>query len=119
MRKFLQYGLNGAINTVVTYGLYVLLVRFIDYRIAIVLVYIVGIALLYYLHSALVFGAPGRIGSFVMIYVCLMVVNIVLTWSIVESLNWSKEAAQLPAILVVFIVGFVLNKRFVFSPRGS
>ena len=118
MRKLIQYVLNGALNTVITYGLYLLLVHYIDYRIAIVIVYAVGICLLYFLHGAFVFDARGHLGLFAGVYVGLMLVNMLITWSLVEGLQWSKEIAQLPAIVVAFVLGFVINKRFVFSGAG-
>jgi putative flippase GtrA len=115
MRRLLNYTANGLVNTVITYGLYLLLVQFIDYRVAIVIVYCVGIIILYYLHGTFVFGAPGHFGRFVVIYIGLMLVNMLLTWIFVSTLQWPEELAQVPSIAVVFLLGFALNQRFVYS----
>jgi len=45
------YAGNGIINTIVCYGLLLVLVNLIDYRLAIVLVYIPGIFLSYFLNG--------------------------------------------------------------------
>jgi len=63
--QFLRYGLNGAFNTALTYGLYLLLVPHLDYRFAVVICYAVGIVMSYYLNGATVFGLPGHFGRFV------------------------------------------------------
>jgi putative flippase GtrA len=118
MKKFLLYGLNGVVNTVVTYALYVLLVQVIDYRIAVVISYSLGICLSYLLNGAIVFGTYGRFRLFVVVSLLLMALNLAITWSVAEGLHWPKELAQLPAIAVVFVVGFFVNRRFVFSARA-
>ncbi len=116
MKKFLLYGLNGAVNTLVTYGIYVLLCQIMDYRIAIVLVYAIGIAISYILNGVIVFGRPGHLWRFIAIYLCMLGLNMSITASLV-SVHWSPELAQIPAIGVAFVVGFLLNKRYAFAPR--
>jgi len=43
IKKLVLYGANGIINTVSSYALFLLISMFIDYRITIVLVYIIWI----------------------------------------------------------------------------
>ncbi len=116
MKKLLLYGANGVVNTVVTYVLYVLLTRVIDFRIAVIISYSVGIVLSYILNGAIVFGGQGRFWLFVFVSLFLMMLNLSITWLMVDAVGWPKEIAQLPAIVVVFVVGFVVNRSFVFSP---
>lgn len=115
MKKLLLYGANGAFNTALTYALYLLLIKVLDYRVAIVLVYAVGICLSYLLNGAVVFQARGRFGFFVLVYVGLLLVNLLITWLLVARFAWSEELAPLPAVAVVFILGFVINKHAVFQ----
>lgn len=119
MKAFLFYGVNGVINTVVTYSLYIALTHVVDYRIAVVISYSIGIVLSYLLNGSVVFRAYGRFGLFVFVSLFLMILNLTITWTLVEEFGWLKAIAQLPAIALVFVVGFVVNRNFVFSPRDQ
>jgi putative flippase GtrA len=117
MKKFLLYGVNGVINTVASYALYVLLLQVMDYRISVVISYCAAVGLSYALNGAIVFGMYGRFWRFAFVSLFLMSLNLLITWSLVEALEWRKEFAQLPAIAAVFVIGFFVNQRFVFSAR--
>jgi putative flippase GtrA len=119
MRQLLLYGVNGVINTALSYGLFVVLANLIDYRAAVVISYGVGMYSSYLLNGAIVFGASGRLGRFIAVNLGLMGVNLALTWTLVEEFAWLKELAQLAAIAVVFLLGFALNKALVFGGRTS
>jgi putative flippase GtrA len=115
MKKFLLYGFNGIINTIVTYGLFLLISNYIDYRITIALVYIPGVYLSYVLNGRITFKSKGCFGIFVIISIAMFFTNLVITWTLVQDFHVTKELSQLFAIGVVFIIGFLLNKRFSFS----
>ena len=100
MRKFFLYGVNGVINTVVTYGLYVLLAQFIDYRIAVIVTYALGIGLSYVLNGAIVFGMYGRFWLFVLVSLFLMMINLSITWLLVEGFRWAIIGGPRPDDLV-------------------
>jgi len=115
IKKMILYAGNGIINTVVTYGLFILLSNFIDYRLAIALVYIPGIFLSYFLNGKLVFNNKGHLLTFVVITLLMMGTNIVITWILVEVFKLPKEVSMLIAIGIVFLLGYSLNKRYSFS----
>lgn len=115
MKRLFRYGVSGVINTVVTYGMYLILVGFIDYRIAIVLVYAFGMALSFALQGRYVFRAQGSVWRFIAVYVALLVVNMSVTTCLVEGLHYSKQVAQLMAIFCVMIQGFLMSKYLVFK----
>ena len=120
MRKFLLYGVNGVVNTAISYGCYVLLLEVIDYRIAVAIAYALGVCVSYKLNGAAVFGMYGRFWMFAFVSVFLLSLNLLVTSFLVQVMHWWKELAQLPAILVVFVAGFLLNQRFVFNlARGG
>ena len=119
MKKLLLYGVNGAVNTAVTYALYLLLIKVLDYRVAIVLVYAVGIWLSYLVNGAVVFGVRGQFVLFILVYISLLLVNVLITWLMVERFTWSRETALGPAIAVVFVLGFVINKHLVFRQSSA
>ena len=55
-REVLRYLLAGGVNTVVSYGLYLALLRVLDYRTAYVLAFVAGIALSFVLLRHMVFA---------------------------------------------------------------
>ena len=117
IKKLIIYGTNGIINLIITYSLFLVISNFLDYRITIGIVYTIGIFISYYLNSKFTFKTKGNLGLFIIIMVSMFLVNRSITWVLVESFNLSKEISQLIAILVVFGLGFQLNKQFAFRKK--
>ncbi len=118
IKKMTLYAGNGIINTVVCYGLFLIISNFIDYRVAIVLVYIPGIFLSYFLNGKIVFNNKGNLLIFVTITIVMMGLNIVTTWMLVEVFHLSKQVSMLIAIGLVFVLGYSLNKHYSFQKRS-
>jgi putative flippase GtrA len=118
MRQLALYGLNGVVNTITGYLVFLVLAQLIDYRLAIVGGYLVAMVVSYLLNSQLVFRSQGSVPRFVMVNVALMGLNIGITWSIVHVTAMAEEIAQLVAIPLVFLLGFAVNKSFVFGRRA-
>jgi putative flippase GtrA len=117
IKKMTLYAGNGIINTIVCYGLFILLSNFIDYRVAIILVYVPGIFLSYFLNGKIVFNNKGHFLTFAMITILMAGANVVITWILVEVVRLSKEVSMLFAIGIVFLLGYSLNKRYSFRKK--
>lgn len=117
IKKIILYAGNGVINTVITYGLFILLSNFIDYRIAIVFVYIPGIFISYFLNGRIVFNNKGHLLRFVVITVLMLGTNVLITWILVQVFKLPKEVSMLIAIGIVFLLGYSLNKRYSFPEK--
>ena len=117
IKKLFSYGITGSINTIITYGLFLIISNYIDYRITIAISYTVGIFLSYFLNRKFVFKSKGSFWIFTVICISMFFANLTITWILVEEFNMIKEIAQLFAIGVVFMLGFVLNRRFSFVSR--
>jgi putative flippase GtrA len=115
IKKMTLYAGNGIINTIVCYGLFLIMSNFIDYRVAIVLVYIPGIFLSYFLNGKIVFKNRGYLPIFIIITVFMMGLNVLTTWLLVEVFHTSKQVSMLIAIGLVFVIGYLLNKRYSFQ----
>lgn len=113
-KKIISYSTNGIINFCVCYGLFVIISNFIDYRITIVLTYIVGIFISYNLNRKFVFKVRGKWYLFIPIYVGMLLSNIAITTILVEEFNLIKEIAQLFTISILFFVRYTLLNRFAF-----
>ena len=114
-KKLVRYGASGSINTVITYVLFLILSQYIDYRITIGIVYVIGIVISFFLNRKFVFKVKGKFGIFAIIMIIMFLVNLMITWILVESFNIEKEWAQLFAIFVVFGLGYILNKQYAFK----
>jgi putative flippase GtrA len=117
IKKMILYAGNGIINGIVCYGLFLIIINFIDYRIAIVLVYIPGIFLSYFLNGKIVFNNRGNLLIFATITILMMALNVVTTWMLVGLFQLSKPVSMLIAIGLVFLIGYFLNKRYSFQKR--
>src|SRR3979411_1140807 len=117
IKKMMLYAGNGIITGIVCYGLYLIISNFIYYRIAIVLVYIPGIFISYFLNGKIVFNNKGNLLIFVTITILMMGLNVVTTWMLVAVFQLSKQVSMLIAIGVVFLIGYSLNKRYSFQKR--
>jgi len=114
IKKLIRYGTNGIINTIVTYALFVIISNVIDYRITIVIVYIFGIFLSYFLNRRIVFKVKGKLYLFASIYVGMLLLNLAITTILVEEFSIQKEFAALFAIFIVFGIGYTLINRYAF-----
>lgn len=115
MRKFILYGMNGAINSVLSYGLFLYLIGIMDYRVAIFISYPTGMLISYVLNGAIVFGSRGHLPLFIAVNLLLLLANVGVTWFLVEAFRQPKAVAQILAIGVVFVMGFLMNKHVVFA----
>jgi putative flippase GtrA len=117
LKKLVLYGVNGGINTIVTYVLFIIISNFINYQITIVIVYGIGIVLSYVLNKRFVFNAKGKFHIFVMVHVGLLISNVGITTVFVEYLGIIKEIAMLITIIIIFLFGFTVINRFVFPQK--
>ena len=116
LKKIAIYGINGIINTIITYSLFILLSDMIDYRLAIVIIFPLGVLISYFLNKKFVFKKDkGNIIIFFIVMTAMLLTNLSVTWILVEFAYISKEISQALAICIAFIVGFLLNKRFSFK----
>jgi putative flippase GtrA len=115
LKKITIYGINGIINTLITYSLFIFLSNIIDYRFSIIIIFPLGVLISYFLNKKFVFKKEkGNIIIFFIVMTTMLLTNLSITWILVELGNISKEISQALAICIAFIVGFLLNKRFSF-----
>ena len=118
-KKLIRFSINGIINTIVAYALFVVISNFIDYKITIVLVYIIGIFLSYFLNRKTVFKVSGKLYFFIGIYVGMLLLNLTITTILVEEFGLIKEIAQIIAILIAFGIGYTLINRYAFPNQNK
>ena len=81
-RTQLAFLIGGGLNTALSYGVYLLLVRFVDYQAAYLIAYIAGIFSSYWINSVFVFRTPMTLSGllkFPLVYLFQYVASALLT----------------------------------------
>ena len=111
--RILRFLASGAFNTLLTYALYLLALRFMAPGLAYTLVYMLGIALAYVLNRGFVFrGHAGWRSALAMPAIYL--VQYLLSLGVISLWVWMglpAGLAPLPAIALCMPVTYVLTKR--------
>ncbi|WP_050483065.1 GtrA family protein [Pseudomonas sp. Ant30-3] len=111
--SFARFLVSGGVNTVLTYGAYLLLLKMFSYKIAYTISYLAGILLAFTLNRYFVFkshqGAKSAL-LFPFIYVIQYVLSIVIIWAWVEKFGLNIAAAPLISIILTIPVTFILSR---------
>lgn len=116
---FARFLLSGAFNTAATYLLYLLLLRFLTYRLSYSLSFVAGIALAYILNLRFVFRVQGGWKSlflFPLVYLAQYLAGLVVVSLWVEVLGLTAQLAPIAAIVVTIPLTFALS-RLVFGGK--
>jgi putative flippase GtrA len=109
----LLWAVGGGINTVFTYGLYLLFNLVFSYRIAFTVSYVIGIVFAYFFNSLVVFKTPISIKKFVQfpaVYLVQYLLNIGLLEVFVQVLNISDNLAPIFVLIIITPVTYLLSK---------
>lgn len=112
-KEFLRFILSGGINTICTYGLYLLLLLFFEYKISYTVSYIIGILLAYFLNSTLVFKEKVSLNKFLkfpIVYLVQYLINVVILYLFVEYVKMSAEIVPLIVIVISLPITYLLSK---------
>ena len=115
----LRFMIVGAINTVVGYGLYLVLLSTVGYAYAYTAAYIAGIALSYMLNTRFVFRVQRRVRGmllFPLVYVAQYLVGVVTLQLAINQLGVPQKLALLVSIGVTIPLTFLLSRLILKSP---
>ena len=121
--EFSGFLVVGAVNTAVTYALFLVLARYTHYWIAYTIAFVVGIALSYVLNALFVFKgrhSTGAMFKFPFVYVFQYLYGSLALVAIVEGLGIAKPVAMLIVIATSVVMTFVLVRlAFHGQPAGA
>ena len=120
--QFVRFIVSGALNTGITYGLYLLLLPILGYLAAYSAAYVAGIFLSYWLNSAFVFRAPMNwrgLVRFPLVYVVQYLLTGFLLWLCVDTLGVDQQIALLVAIAVTIPVTFLAARLAILPSRSN
>jgi putative flippase GtrA len=103
----------GALNTGITYLLYLALLRIVPYMVAYTVVFLIGIVISYCLNAKIVFRATMTAQSaltYPAVYLVQYVLGISLLYLLVSRFRVAKEIASLVVVAVSVPVTFVLSR---------
>ncbi|XZG70788.1 GtrA family protein [Chitinibacteraceae bacterium HSL-7] len=109
---FARFVISGLVNTGITYALYLMLTRFIDYRVSYGIVYVLGIIFSYWMSVAFVFKKKASLASFLKypsVYIVQFILNILMLHLLVELAGLSKVFSPLLVLVLTIPVSYVLS----------
>ena len=103
----------GSVNTILTYGLYLVALPYLHYSIAYTVAFAAGIALSYFLNVTFVFKGRHSIAAilkFPLVYLVQYVYSLIMLTGLIEVFRISRSAAMLIVIATSVLISFFLVK---------
>lgn len=122
IREYATFLASGAINSALTYILYILLLNLVSYKISYSIAYVSGIFISYYLNSRWVFKEPLSLVKFLQypaVYIVQYLLGIATLYVCVDVLGFSKWLAPLVVIAVTVPATFFLSRYIIKRPSGN
>lgn len=119
---FVRFLLSGAVNTGLTYLLYLFLLQWMGARLSYSIAFASGIALSYSLGRVFVFRQPAHAGRgryFPLIYLLQYLLGLLIVHAWVELLGWPPALAALASICLTVPLTFVLSRWVFQAPARS
>jgi len=115
-----RFLIAGGFNTLLTYLMYLLFVIFMNYNLAYLVSYVLGIGIAFLLNSYYVFRASLSFKRFLLypsIYFVQYMIGAVLLNFFVVFLSLGKEVAPIIVIVCNIPIGYFLNKKIITFKR--
>ena len=119
--EFFRFLLVGAVNTVSSYLLYLLLLIVLPYLLAYSLAYCAGIVFSYFLNVRFVFRRRASLSGFFafpLVYVIQYGLGVLVLWLLVDQAGLSPAWAMVGVIVATIPVTF-LASRFILNRKGQ
>jgi putative flippase GtrA len=119
IKRWLRFLISGALNTSVTYLLYLFLNIFLEYQLAYFLSYFSGIILSYWLNSVIVFKVSlswKKFFSFPLVYVVQYLIAALILRYTVTQLNIAETIAPLMTIVITLPITYAIS-RFILANK--
>ncbi|MET0683297.1 MAG: GtrA family protein [Casimicrobiaceae bacterium] len=112
--QFARFLVVGTANTAASYGIYLLFLLAVDYRVAYTIAFVAGLAGGYLMHARLVFGArPGAwsAASYLATYAAMYLLSLLVIYIAVDRLSVPKPLGMLAALAFTVPASFILLRR--------
>lgn len=113
VRRWVSFVVGGCLNTLLTYGIYLLLNMYVSYQKSYVIAYISGIVFSYLFNAHVVFNVKKSwkgLMAYPLVYLLQYALGALLLSLMVEKLRIPKEIAPLLIIVLLLPVTYLLSK---------
>lgn len=117
--SFARFLVSGAINTAVTYGLYLALLPLLPYQASYTVAYVTGMVIAYLFNRNLVFLSHRGMRSVVLlpfVYLAQYLVSLLVLWLWIDKAGLSPALGPLIAIVITVPLTYLLSRE-IFSER--
>ena len=111
--QFARFLVAGAVNTVASYAIFLVLLQFMPYLAAYTIAYVIGVGISYLLLTSFVFRTPRRVATalrFPLVYVAQYLTGSVVIVLLVEAWGVRASIAAIAAIVASIPVSFLLSR---------
>lgn len=112
-REFAAFVFFGAVNTVLTYGIYLLLVLFLAYPTAYTISYTSGVFISYYLNARFVFREKLRLSKamqYPIVYLAQYLIGLGSLYLLIEVAHVSKFFAPIVIVVITVPCTYLLSR---------
>jgi putative flippase GtrA len=113
LMQFVRFLVAGALNTVASYALFLVLLRFVPYLAAYTIAYVLGVVISYLLLTGFVFRTSRRVVTalrFPLVYVAQYLTGSAVIVLLVEAWGVGAPIAAIVAIVASIPVTFLLSR---------
>ena len=113
VKRWLRFVFSGAINTVLTYGLYLLLNLIVGFQLAYFVSFFTGVMLSYWINSTFVFRAKlslKKFLSFPVVYVAQYVASAVVLQILVTTAGVSETLAPIIVVIITIPLTYLMSR---------
>lgn len=112
-KRWLRFVLGGGLNTTVTYGIYLLLNLLVNYQLAYLIAYTLGIVFAYWFNTVFVFKTSlswKAFFSYPLVYVIQYLISSIFLSILIEVWKINKALAPLVITIGIIPLSYLLNK---------
>lgn len=122
IRRWISFLTGGFLNTLLTYGIYLLLNMFISYQKSYVIAYVTGIVFSYLFNAQIVFNVKKSwkgLMAYPLVYLLQYILAALMLSLMVERLGIPKEIAPLLIIVLLLPLTYLLSKTILKATHQS
>ncbi len=120
-KPVILWAIGGGINTVFTYGLYLLFKLFLSYQLAFTVSYVIGIIFAYFYNSLVAFKSTlslKKFFQFPLVYLVQYLISLGVLDFFVKGLNLNTDLAPILVFIIVTPVTYLLSK-FILAGKNN
>jgi len=121
-KKFSRFVVVGAVNTLLSYVIYIAALQISSYQVAYSAAYFLGILISYYLNTVFVFKCSlslGKAFKYPVVYIVQYLLGIFLLIVLVEWLDVDVHFAPIAVIVLTIPVTYYLSRRIIEGGAGG